>query len=266
MRHVSGLIDDATRYVHSQITFSKQQSELKEEVRARGGLNPGEEAAAEASLAPVGAEVEKAKASLEQKLRTKVSHGVDADVGLDTKVLFLKNVKGKVAVEWEKGDFKAKVYANVRIDAPLTKDAKLTAEGGAEVQAGKFSASVHGKASVEKVWTDPVLGPTAEIDFRLGYDDPRVRAALTGKAIVPVGPGATQRSFELGASVGAGNWTGGANFKADVPVGSAATYTAGANVGYHKGNVGVTAGVGTAFGPGAGRPSTQATIGLSVHF
>jgi hypothetical protein len=182
-------LDDAGGYLAKKLTFTKMEAEVREQVKAEGGLNPGEDKKINADkAAPLAKEI------VADANRIKAKAYFKPDVKLDVVKLFsapekmIKRIDATTGVKFESSDFKGSVNAKLSIDGPLTKDATLTATGWAEVTKGNFEGRVEGTAKVIDIYGDPTFGPTADLSMKLKYTDPSlgVSAHLGGNVHVPL--------------------------------------------------------------------------------
>ncbi len=193
-RDVEGFVEDVGAFLAKKLTFTRLEARVKQEVQARGGLNPGEDKVINEQQVKPLAEAIQAHA---EKLTVKTDFG--GDVKIDFQKIFkeadraIRQIDGTARIRFERTDFKSEVGARIEVLDPLVKGASVRVTGWAELQAGKFDARIEGKAEVKDLYTDPTLGPAADLSARLRYADPGlgVTATLSGDVKIPLHPGAS---------------------------------------------------------------------------
>jgi hypothetical protein len=178
----------AADYLHEKMTFKKVEKKIKEDVHKTEKLNPGEDTMINQQVKPLQERVKKKEEVLKKKvLEIKNYFKIDFKFALDTSVFFLKEVTIQEGIQFKRDDFKSKVYVKANIKEPFVKKGgTVTVSGIAEVQKGKFQASLIGTGKIMNIYTDPQIGQVAEVLLNLKYTDPKISGGLTGKAIIPV--------------------------------------------------------------------------------
>ncbi len=200
------LVRDLGAALTEEMYFLESEREIRREAEKRGGLYPGEDVELNEKVGkPVGDRVEAARDQVSERLR--VGYYFKPGAKIDVKKLddsfaeALTEVRVDQGLTFRKGDFRAKIGAEVEIAGPLTRGAEATVRGYAEIGKGNFEAKVEGRVLVHDIYGDPRLGSTADVSMHLGYKDPRIKAMLDARATIPLQPGAPH-SWSAGGSLG----------------------------------------------------------------